>query len=335
MWGWILSCIFTFFTYYLCCVDYRRRTFENVIYFAFLHVPPFVKDWMLRTVWFGRLGQKFIEEWFFDQRLAKWSHLEIETIPRNDEECPELLIIRPPNAKQEKLPVIYFIHGGGFVFGGAKSGMPLSIAQYLNAVVISVEYRLAPEHVFPAAAEDCINGMKWVWKNIEQFGDPMQFIVGGVSAGGQLTCVCAQAAVQLKIPLKFHFPIVPCLYPFVATPSAVEHSLLNEPILTIHRLAWFYAQYFGRNPRVDKRANIFNGSFKGLSPAVVCVARYDILRDDGEDYTKALKEAGVKASLEYLNGGHLTIWFLKSEEKKFLMKLKAYLNNLEMIGKDG
>lgn len=259
----------------------------------------------------------------FERALTKWPHLSVETLERQPN-CPELVVVRPQNARVEKLPVVYWIHGGGFVLGGPKSKAVVSQAHYLNAVVISVNYRLAPEHPFPAAADDCIDGMKWVWENIEFFGNPEKFIVSGMSAGGQLTCVCAQTARDLGIPLKFHIPMAPCVYPFVATESAIENTQLNRPFLPVEKMAWFYQKYFGRNPRIDTRANVFNGTFEGVSPAIICLSKNDILVNDAEDYAKALKKAGVEVKLHYIRGGHMSL-ILNGELKNFLMEVKSCL----------
>lgn len=208
-----------------------------------------------------------------------------------------------PSAKTD-IGLLVFFHGGGWVIGDLNShdGVCRSLANKSGHAVLSVDYRLAPEHKFPAAFDDCVAAVKWAFENAKDLGiDNSRMAVGGDSAGGNLAAAVALAEV---VPLKFQMLIYPAVDMRMESPSINENA--NAPILTKSVMAWFVAHYM--NSDAD-RANI-NASpmlandeqLKKMPPAIVITAQFDPLRDEGEAYGKRLVENGVSATITRYNG---------------------------------
>jgi len=208
-----------------------------------------------------------------------------------------------PSAKTD-LGLLVFFHGGGWVIGDLNShdGVCRSIANKSGHAVLSVDYRLAPEHKFPAAFDDCAAAVKWGFENAKALGiDNSRMAVGGDSAGGNLAAAVALAEV---VPLKFQMLIYPAVDMRMESPSISENA--NAPILTKSVMSWFVAHYMGSDA---DRANI-NASpmlasdeqLKNMPPAIVITAQFDPLRDEGEAYGKRLVENGVSATITRYNG---------------------------------
>jgi acetyl esterase len=186
-------------------------------------------------------------------------------------------------------PVMVFYHGGGFVIGDLETHGPYcaEAARQLDMPVISIDYRLAPEHPFPAAPEDCEAATRWIAGNIPCTG----LILSGDSAGGNLTVVTAMALrdVPAAVPVIAQNPI----YPFVSL-SDDWHSMRSFSqgyLLTSEGMAWFGDAY-ASDPE-DLRAAPLSHDHSGLPPTVVMTASLDPLRDQGIAYVNALEAAGV------------------------------------------
>lgn len=208
-----------------------------------------------------------------------------------------------PSAKTD-LGLLVFFHGGGWVIGDLNShdGVCRSLANKSGHAVLSVDYRLAPEHKFPAAFDDCVAAVKWAFENAKALGiDNSRMAVGGDSAGGNLAAAVALAEV---VPLKFQMLIYPAVDMRMESPSINENA--NAPILTKAVMAWFVAHYLSSDA---DRANIMASPMfasdellKKMPPAVVITAQYDPLRDEGEAYGKRLVENGVSTTITRYNG---------------------------------
>lgn len=196
---------------------------------------------------------------------------------------------------------VVFLHGGGHVVGDLDSydRTVRYIATQLRARVVSVDYRRAPEHRFPAAALDCIAAWRWVLEHAAKIGiDPARIGVMGDSAGGNLAAVVAMAARDQG----FSAPKVQCLvYPVVdlrlVSPSI--HDLGEGFGLTEKLIRWFENHYVGTDPA---KANALGSpllaeSHRGLAPAIVTVAGFDPLHDEGVEYAGRLRAAGVPVTL--------------------------------------
>ena len=208
-----------------------------------------------------------------------------------------------PSAKTD-LGLLVFFHGGGWVIGDLNShdGVCRSLANKSGHAVLSVDYRLAPEHKFPAAFDDCAATVKWAFENAKVLGiDNSRMAVGGDSAGGNLAAAVALAEV---VPLKFQMLIYPAVDMRMESPSINENA--NGPILTKSVMAWFVAHYMSSDAdRAHISASPMLASdeqLKKMPPAIVITAQFDPLRDEGEAYGKRLVENGVSATITRYNG---------------------------------
>jgi acetyl esterase len=205
---------------------------------------------------------------------------------------------------QTDLGLLVFFHGGGWVIGDLNShdGVCRSLANKSGHAVLSVDYRLAPEHKFPAAFDDCAAALKWAFDNAKALGiDNSRMAVGGDSAGGNLAAAVALAEV---VPLKFQMLIYPAVDMRMESPSISENA--NAPILTKAVMAWFVAHYMNSDAdRANTNASPMLASdeqLKKMPPAIVITAQYDPLRDEGEAYGKRLVENGVSTTITRYNG---------------------------------
>ncbi|MGQ0624788.1 MAG: alpha/beta hydrolase [Sporichthyaceae bacterium] len=206
-----------------------------------------------------------------------------------------LRVYRP--ADDVTLPVIMYFHGGGFVIGNlAVADKPCrQLANAANAVVVSVDYRLAPEFRAPAAAEDCYAATAWAAANgVAVGGDTSRLGVCGDSAGGGLTCVVAQMARDRGGPaIAVQLPIYPVTDFGGDYPSRVENA--EGYLLSADDLRWFGENYLAEaadaeNPYVSP----IRADLAGLPPAALVTAGYDPLRDEGKAYADKLAAAGVE-----------------------------------------
>lgn len=202
------------------------------------------------------------------------------------------------------LPVFVNFHGGGFVMGSADDDDVYCrrLANAAGCAVVNADYRLAPEHKFPAALEDCYDVVRWVHDNAAALGvDPARIAVGGHSAGGNLAAaVCLLAKARREFAIIFQVLDYPPL-DLTLDPYAQES---RDALLTPKAHIFFNACYFNtpadaRNPLVSP---LLAGDLAGLPPALVIAAEYDPLRADGERYAARLRAAGVDATYRLFAG---------------------------------
>ncbi|WP_082969341.1 alpha/beta hydrolase [Mycobacterium kyorinense] len=211
----------------------------------------------------------------------------------------------PPVAEHTDLPVVVFYHGGGWSIGDLNThdGVARAHAVGAEAVVVSVDYRLAPEHPFPAGVDDCWAALQWVGEHAGELGgDPKRIAVAGDSAGGNLSAVMAQLARDHGGPaLAFQLLWYPSLIGDLSLPSFTENA--DAPILDRDVIDAFLQWYV---PDVDLSdptglpatlvpANA--ADLSGLAPAYISTAEHDPLRDDGARYAELLTAAGVPTEL--------------------------------------
>ena len=208
-----------------------------------------------------------------------------------------LRIYRPTGSPNESLPSLVFYHGGGWVLGSLDGvdGLCRTLCQEAQLVVISVDYRLAPEHQFPTGVEDCWAATYWVAENAESLGiDPLKLVVGGDSAGGNLAASVALRARDQAFPqLAGQVLIYPVTDLTQSQPS--YESFAEGYLLTRDSMTWFIQQYLPQaiDLKTPEASVLFAESLVGLPPTLLLVAGFDPLRDEGLAYAKRLQEAGV------------------------------------------
>jgi acetyl esterase/lipase len=204
------------------------------------------------------------------------------------------------------LPVLVYYHGGGWVIGSVEThdGPCRALAKGAGCIVISVDYRLAPEHKFPAAAEDAYAALKWVAENAAEVGgDALRVAIGGDSAGGNLTAAVAlMARDRGGPPLVFQLLVYPVTDAHCDTPSYRDNG--EGYFLTAPMMRWFWNHYLDKpeDGEVPYASPARAAELNGLPPALVITAEFDPLRDEGEAYARRLEEAGVSVRLSRYDG---------------------------------
>jgi acetyl esterase len=245
--------------------------------------------------------------------------------------CPIPVRVYTP-AIDGPLPVFVYLHGGGWVIGNIESsdGLCRALCNAARCIVMSVDYRLAPEHPFPAAVEDSYYAVLWASKNAGGFGgDESRIAVGGDSAGGNLAAVVTQIARDRGQPaLKHQLLIYPVTDAACNTPSYSQNA--EGYFLTKAAMQWFWGHYLGRDadPSNPLASPLRAHSFKGLPPAMVITAEYDPLRDEGESYANRLRDAGIPVQLTRYEGmihGFFTMGAILDQGRKALEQAAAAL----------
>jgi acetyl esterase len=204
------------------------------------------------------------------------------------------------------LPVLVVFHGGGWVIGTAEQfdGIARQLANASGAVVVSVDYRLAPEHPFPAPLDDCWQAVQWTAAHAAEFGgDPARLAVGGDSAGGNLAAVCALRARDAGPPLALQVLIYPVCDCDLTTASYTENA--EGYFLEREEMEWFFHCYTdgGKHDPADPSISPMRATdLSGVAPALVITAEYDPLRDEGEAYAAKLRAAGVDVETKRYDG---------------------------------
>ncbi|MXO46671.1 alpha/beta hydrolase fold domain-containing protein [Erythrobacter vulgaris] len=196
---------------------------------------------------------------------------------------------------REAGPCVVFIHGGGFVIGDIEvyNSLCTEIAHRLDLPVVSVEYRLAPEHPFPAAPDDCEAAARWIASSPEALGREITgLVITGDSAGGNLTIVTTNQLVNepADVPVIVQAPIYPVASD--VTQHSSFRSFADGFLLTAASMAWFTDQYAG--DASDPRHTPMVGDCSNTPPTVVCTAGLDPLRDSGREYAAHLVQQGTE-----------------------------------------
>ncbi|MEO3713415.1 alpha/beta hydrolase [Roseateles flavus] len=202
------------------------------------------------------------------------------------------------------LPVLLYFHGGGFTIGSLETHDSLcrQLALRSGCAVIALDYRLAPEHKFPAAVDDCWAAMKWLPGGASALGlDGSRLAVGGDSAGGTLAAVCALHARDLGQPLALQLLITPGT---TAHADTASHKFFSQGfLLDASSIQWFFDHYIEHHHRKDWRfAPLEAPDHAGLAPAALILAECDPLVDEGLAYGDLLRSQGVAVQLELYRG---------------------------------
>lgn len=207
---------------------------------------------------------------------------------------------------EENLPVIVYFHGGGWVIANidAYDASCRALANNTNAIVVSVGYRQAPEHKFPAAPEDAFAATQWVMKNAGTMnGDPNKVAVAGESAGGNLATVVSLMSREKKGKMPVHQLLV---YPVTDhnfnKPSYIENA--NAKPLNKAMMPWFWNNYLKSPTEATNQyaVPLKAKSLKGLPPTTIIAAEIDPLRSEGQEYANRLKQAGVPVTYKLYTG---------------------------------
>lgn len=202
-------------------------------------------------------------------------------------------------------PVIVYYHGGGWVIADKETydGGARGLAKNANAVVVSVDYRLAPEHKFPAQHDDALAAYRWAADNAKSIkGDPKRLALAGESAGGNLAVATAVAALDAGLTMPVHvLSVYPIAQSDTTTSSYVEHA--NAKPLSRAMMGWF-AKHTTRTPAdlKDPRISLVAADLKGLPSVTIVNAEIDPLLDDGRMLEEALRKAGVDVERKVFQG---------------------------------
>ncbi|EDX75541.1 alpha/beta hydrolase fold domain protein [Coleofasciculus chthonoplastes PCC 7420] len=239
----------------------------------------------------------------FSHKPEPVARVENRLIPGSTVDIP-IRIYTP--AGNPPFPILVFFHGGGWVIGSldAVDSICRTLANQAGCIVVSVDYRLAPEHKFPAAVEDAYTAIEWVAKNAASFqGDPKRIAVGGDSAGGNLAAVVALLSRDRNFPsLSYQVLFYPATQYGFDTDSHRQNG--KDYLLTTELLVWFWHHYLssaadGQNPQASP---LLAGDLSNLPPALIITPEYDPLRDEGEAYGMRLQKAGVSVRMTRYDG---------------------------------
>jgi acetyl esterase len=232
---------------------------------------------------------------------ASLTRVEDIRIPAADGSPQPARLYAPSN---EVLPVLLYLHGGGFTIGNLETHDSLcrQLALRSGAAVVAYEYRLAPEHRFPVAVDDSWTAMKWLASQAHTLGlDGSRLAVGGDSAGGTLSAVAAIHARDVGLPLRLQLLITPGTTAHADTPS--HRTFASGYLLEAQGIAWFFDHYIDHADREDWRfAPLLADDLEGVAPACVVLAECDPLVDEGLAYADKLRTAGVMVDLELYRG---------------------------------
>ena len=250
----------------------------------------------------------------------------VEDLAALDGKIP-LRLYRPSDAPN--LPVLVYFFGGGWVLGQIETCDALcrTLTNLVGCACIAVGYRLAPEHKFPAAVEDCAEAVRWISAAAGSLGlDPDRIAVGGDSAGGNLAAVTAQTVRDVSLTAQL------LVYPNTQYHSDTESlRSIDDPALFNRRsVEWYWSHYLnspadGADPRVSP---LLAADLTGLPDALVITAEYDPLRDEGEQYATALAAAGVTVERKRYDGvmhGFFTMSGVLDEAGQALQQSAAFL----------
>jgi len=231
---------------------------------------------------------------------------------------------------ENPIGVLVYYHGGGWVLGSIDEydTVARKLAERTSCAVVLVEYRLAPEHRYPAAVDDSYAALEWVGQNVKYIaGREVPLIVAGDSAGGNLAAVMAvRARARNGPPIALQVLIYPVTDSDLDLPSYADPE--NQLLLTRDGMIWFWDHYIPDSSRRSEpdASPLHTDNLSGLPPTVILTAEHDVLRDEGEAYAARLQEADVKVNLKRYPGqmhGFFTLLMLPGSELGFQQVVKA------------
>lgn len=230
-------------------------------------------------------------------------------------------------------PVLMYFHPGGWVFGSITYSDPVcrALARHTPCIVVSVGYRLAPEHKFPAAPEDCYTATKWIAAHAHEINaDPTRIAVGGDSAGGNLAAAVALMARDRQGPALCLQVMIYGETDYYEPGTASYSTYAHGYGLTRDDMIWFWEQYLARKEDGihPYAAPLCATDLSKLPPALIITAEYDPIRDEAEHYAQSLQESGVPVQLSRYNGmihGFFRMFTLFDQSKSALREVTTTL----------
>jgi len=261
-----------------------------------------------------------------------FSNIKNLTIDANSEKIP-VRIYTPEDG--ERLPIIIYSHGGSWISGNLDThdNVCRKLSQNTKAIVISVDYRLAPENPFPAGLNDVYNVLQWTYKNAKNInGDESHIAIAGDSAGGNLS---AAVSLMSKEKNSAHITCQVLIYPstnIYELNSASWSNFSNDFNISKEEMEKYISLYV---PQKEDRKNphaspLLANEFNQLPDTLVITAEIDPLRDEGEAYGNKLKEAGIQSKVIRFNGvthGFITMDKITDKADEALNKISSYLKN--------
>ena len=266
-------------------------------------IPPIT--FSSRNLWLLRLMDKVL----WNRKVPDDISIENIYIPRHSDTSQiRLRIYRLKKAKNSSMPALLWLHGGGFILGKPEQDDPLCI-QYVRELginVVSVDYRIAPEHPFPAGLNDSYNALKWIYSNGSQLGmDANRIAIGGDSAGGGLAATLAQYAYDKK-EIKPIFQLL--IYPMLDDRSSMRTDLFNYDYLPwnqeSNRFAWeaYLMKECGATDAPPYSVPARRKDLSGLPPAWIGVGTLDLFHEEDVAYAQRLKNCRVPCELYVVPG---------------------------------
>lgn len=259
--------------------------------------------------------------------------IEDRTLAGPGGEIP-LRVYQPPG--EGPFPVVVFCHGGGWVVGDLHTHNALCnmLSSICRSIVVAVDYRLAPENRYPAAAEDAYAALCWAAENAAEIGGrPGKIVVVGDSAGGNLVTVATLMARDRGGPpvagQVLVYPVIDCDFETSSYRTYAEGYMLTRSVMQ-----WFWEQYTPKLERARETyvAPLHAASLENLPPALVITAEYDTLRDEGEAYARRLEEAGCRVQLTRYDGmihGFFRMPHRLSTARQAIDEVAAFMRHLE------
>ena len=233
----------------------------------------------------------------------------------------------------DPLPVVVYLHGGGWVLGsiGAADSPCRALANLARCIVVSVDYRRAPETKFPGPLEDCVAAVRWVSRHAAELGGSDRLVLLGDSAGGNLA---AAASALLRddadVTVSAQVLLYPTLAPASTTDFASYRRFADGPLMTRRELDWFWDHYLrdSRDASNSLAAPLHAVDLRGLPETTVVVAQFDPLHDEGVAYAQRVKAAGVPVHLIEVVGAAHGFWWMDrvmSQARKLTVQLAPIL----------
>jgi acetyl esterase len=254
-------------------------------------------QWMLPI---AEVRKAFLDLWSPAMTGAPAAIGRIDDIAITDARIPVRVYAPEPDR-----PLMLYFHGGGYVKGGIEESDVFcrSLAQVTRHVVLSVDYRLAPEQPFPAALDDAFAATAWACAHAEDVGGAAgPVVVCGESAGGNLAAVvCLRARSDPRVAIRHQVLLQPVVDFTLSFPSIAMRS--QECLVPREDLAWYYAAYYGtERDRRDPLVSPIHADLSGVPPALIIAAEFDTLRDEDSAYAERLREFGVHAEYRCYSG---------------------------------